>query len=54
MKVRLYAGNINLIRKDEKYVEIEKNDFLGNKTVKTLFSNPNVYSPLGYLASIMF
>ena len=39
MKVRLYAGNMNLNRKDEKYVEIQKFDFLGNKTGTTLFSN---------------
>ena len=39
MKVCLYAGNMNLNRKDEKkyHVEIQKFDFLGNKTVKTSF-----------------
>ena len=43
MKVRLYAGDTHLNRKDEKkYVEIQKFDFLGNKTVKTFFSSPNV------------
>ena len=42
MKVRLYAGNMNLNRKDEKYVDIQKIDCSGNKTVKTLFSSPNV------------
>ena len=41
MKVRLYAGNINLNRKDEKYVEIQTLDILANKTEKTLFSSPN-------------
>ena len=45
MKVRLYAGNMNLYRKDEKYVEIQTFDFLGNKTVKILFSSPNVLLP---------
>ena len=34
----LYAGDIHLNRKDEKKdVEIQKFDFLGNKTVKTFF-----------------
>ena len=44
MKVRLYAGDMHLNRKDEKkkYVEIQKIDFLGNKTVKTFFPSPNV------------
>ena len=43
MKVCLYAGDMHLKRKDaEKYVEIQKFDVLGNKTVKTLFSSPNV------------
>ena len=43
MKVRLYAGDMPLNRKDEKlYVEIQKFDFLVNKTVKTFFSSPNV------------
>ena len=43
MKVRLYAGGMHLNRKDEKkYAEIQKFDFLGNKTVNTSFSNPNV------------
>ena len=38
MKVCLYAGDMNLNRKDEKkYAEIQKIDFLGNKTVKTFF-----------------
>ena len=54
MKVRLYAGDMNLNRKDEKKVcRNTKNEFLGNKTVET-FSSLNVYSPMGYLASIMF
>ena len=43
MKVCLYAGDMNINRKDEKkYVEIQKFDFLGNKTVETFFSSPNV------------
>ena len=43
MTVRLDAGDMLLNRKDEKkYVEIHKFDFLGNKTVKTFFSSPNV------------
>ena len=43
MKVRLYAGDMHLNRKDEKkYVEIQKFDFSGNKTVKTFFSSPYV------------
>ena len=38
MKVRLYAGDMHFNRKAEtKYVEIQKFDFLGNKTVKTFF-----------------
>ena len=37
MKVRLYAGDMNLNRNNEKkYVEIQKKiDFLRNKTVRT-------------------
>ena len=43
MKVRLYAGDLHLKWKDEKlYTENTKFDFLGNKTVKTFFSGPNV------------
>ena len=43
MKVRLFAGDMHLKREDEKkYVEIQKFDFLGNKTVKTFFPSPNV------------
>ena len=43
MKVRLYVGDMHLNRKDEKmYVKIQTFDFLGNKTVKTFFSSPNV------------
>ena len=43
MKVRLYARDMHLNRKDDKmYVEIQKFDILGNKTVKTFFSSPNV------------
>ena len=38
MKECLYAGNMNLNRKDEKkYAEIQKFDSLGSKTVKTFF-----------------
>ena len=38
MKVRLYAEVMLLNRKNEKkYVEIQKFDFLGDKTVKTFF-----------------
>ena len=56
MKVSLYAGDMHLSRKDEKmYVEIQKFDFLGNKTVKTFFFVVQMFSsPMGYLASIMF
>ena len=43
MNVYLYAGDMKSNRKDEqKYVEIQKIDFLGNKTVRTFFSSPNV------------
>ena len=61
MNVCLYAGDMNLNRKDEKkYVEIQqkkkkkKMTFLGNKTLKTFFLVQMFYSPLGYKASIMF
>ena len=55
MEVRLYAGDMHLNRKDEKmYVEIQKIDFLGNKTLKTFFLVQMFSSPMGYLASIMF
>ena len=38
MKVHLYAGDMNLNRKDAKKVcRNKKSDFLGNKTVKTFF-----------------
>ena len=37
--MRLYAGDINLNRNDEKkYVEIQTFNFLENKTVKNFFS----------------
>ena len=54
--MRLFAGDMHLNRKDEKkYVEIQKFDFLGNKTVKTLFFLVQMFSsPMDYLASIMF
>ena len=45
MKVRLYAGDMLLNRKKKikkKCVETQKFDFLGNKTLKTFFSGPNV------------
>ena len=43
MKVCLYAGDINLNRKNEKkYIKVQKFDLLGNKTVKRFFSRPNV------------
>ena len=56
MKVLLYARDMHLNRKDEKkYVEIQKLDFLGNKTVKTFFFLVQMFSsPIDYLASIMF
>ena len=38
MKIRLYAGDMNPNRKDEKkYVEIQAFNFLENKTVKNFF-----------------
>ena len=46
------AGNMNLNRKMKKYVDIKM--ILGNKTVKTFFLVQMFYSPMGYLASIMF
>ena len=49
------AGYMNLNRKDEKkYEEILKNDYLGNKKGKTFVSSPNVYRPVGLIASIIF
>ena len=49
MKVCLYAGDMNLHRKDEtEYVKIRKFDFLGNKTVTTFFLVQMFYSPMGY------
>ena len=55
MKVRLYAADMHLNRKDEKmYVKIQKFDFLWNKTVKTFILVQMFSSPMGYLASIMF
>ena len=55
MKVCLYEGDMNINRKFEnKYVEIQKTDFLGNKTVKKNFLVQMLYNPMGYLASIMF
>ena len=56
MKVRLYAGDMHLNRKYEKiYVEIQKFDFLENKTVKIFFFLIQMFSsPMGYLASIIF
>ena len=56
MIVRLYAGDMHLKRKyEKKYVEIQKFDFLGNKTVKTFFFLVQMfYSPMGYLAGKMY
>ena len=56
MKVRLYAGDMHISRKDEKlYVEIQKFDFSGNKNGENfLFLVQMFSSPMGYLASIMF
>ena len=48
MKVRLYAGDMNLNRKDEKYVDIQKYVFLGNKTGKILFSDPILFISMRY------
>ena len=46
---------MHLNRKDEKkYVEIQKIDFLGNKTVKKKFLVQMFSSPMDYLSSIMF
>ena len=49
MNVCLYAGDMNLNRKDEKkYVEIQqkkkkkKNDFFRKQNVENFFSSPNV------------
>ena len=40
--MRLYAGDMNLNRKDEKkYVEIQTFNFLEYKTVKNFFSSLN-------------
>ena len=53
--MRLYAGDISFnIKYEKKYVEIQKFEFLGNKTVKTFFLVQMFCSPVGYLASIMF
>ena len=55
MKVYLYAGDMNIDRKyEKKYVEIQKFDFLGNKTVKTFFLDQMFYDHMSYLASKMF
>ena len=54
--MKVYAGDMHFSRKDEKmYVEIQKFDFLGNKTVKKVFFLVQMLrGPVGYLASIMF
>ena len=55
MKVHIYAGDMNLNRKDKK--KVCRNTticFLGNETVKTFFLVQTFYNPMGYLASIMF
>ena len=60
MKVYLYAGDMNLNRKDEKkYVEIQKFIKKKNNIKKKIVENSYFlvqlfYSPMGYLASIMF
>ena len=55
MKVRLYARDMNLNRKDKKKVcRNTKFDFLGNKTVKHFFPVQMFYSLMGYLAIIIF
>ena len=55
MKMRLYAGDMHLNKKDgKKYVEIKKFDFLGNKTVKTFFLVQMFHTHMGYLAIKMF
>ena len=56
MKVRFYAGDMHLNRKDEKKknAEIQKIDVLGNNTVKTYFFLVQTFSsPMGFLACIM-
>ena len=50
MKERLYAGKINFKKKRWKNVDTHIFDKMG----KLLFVNPNVYTRMGYLASIMF
>ena len=49
-------SHLTLNRKDEKkYVEIQKFDLLGNKTVKTIFFLVRMFSsPNDYLASRTF
>ena len=55
MKVFLYAGDMNLKRKDEKkYAEIQKFDFFRKQNGENFFLVQMFHSPMGYLASIMF
>ena len=56
MKVRLYAGDMHLNRRDEnEHVEIQKFDFFRKQNGEHLFSLVQMFSsPMGYLASIMF
>ena len=56
MKVRLYAGDMNINRKDEKNMQKYKKKIFFRKQngENFAFSSPNVYSSIGYLASITF
>ena len=56
MKVCLYAGDINLNRKDEiKVVKIQNCDFFRKQNSGNfVFLVQIFYSPMDYLASIMF
>ena len=55
MKVYLYAGDMNLNRKDEnKYIEYEKFVFFKKQNSENFFLVQMFYSPIGCLASIMF
>ena len=49
MKVRLYAGDMHLNRKDEKmYVEIQKFDFFGKQNDENFFFLVQMFSsPMG-------
>ena len=54
MKVRLYAGDMNLNRKIGKNVEIKKFEYFRKENGETFFLVQMFYSPMGYLAIIMF